>query len=100
MVLASSACDSIVDLKSGRATAFAACTADDSRGHRTHGAAAGPHSSPDKTSGNLWAACECAGLLEIDAIADRRTHFTLRRALHFETTSNAVCVGTRCGEPR
>jgi hypothetical protein len=46
-------------------------------------------SSLDKTSGNLRAARERAGLFEIDAIADRRTHFTLRRALHFETTRNA-----------
>src|SRR3954470_9360799 len=35
--------------KSGRAAAFAACTADDPRGSRTHGTAAGPHSSLDQT---------------------------------------------------
>jgi putative sigma-54 modulation protein len=47
------------------------------------------HASLDKTSGNVRAARERAGLREIDAMADRPTHFTLRRTFHCETTSAA-----------
>ena len=86
-------------LKCGRAAAFAACTADDSHSHRTHGTAAGPHSSLDKTSGNLRAARERAELLEIEATAERRAHFTLGRALHFETTIMLVDVSTGLENP-
>jgi hypothetical protein len=48
----------------------------------------------------LRAARERRQLLEIDAIADRPTHFTLRRRLHFETISNArLCgAGSRTAE--
>jgi len=65
----------------GRAAAFAACTADNSRraphahmGRRRNAFESG------KTSGNLRAARERTGLLELDTIAERRSHFTLRRA--------------------
>jgi hypothetical protein len=77
----------------GRAAAFAACTADDSRSHDTHGTAAG-RIRVSQVIRQAAGRARTRRILEIDTIADRRAHFTLRRAFHFETTNVTVCVGT------
>jgi hypothetical protein len=58
--------------------------------HAWHGD--GTASSLDQISGNLRAARERTGWFEIEAIAERRTHFLLGRALHYETTITSLDV--------